>query len=221
MSDPEGESTWWKCHCNLQSNMRGAICHAISLHPQSMPSIPRQKICQKYQNVDRYRHVYMKIYSVIREECTCYMACNSHPIHDVEKMFLGRYRSIHTAKMIFGPYQWNTFQWGKGHHLPCHITSHTICKKHMHTKKMWRYEYQDRYSPLELQMCIKTIKKCTFHMPHNCSQMNHIEKICMGDIEHYIYYKKLFVEHFNEIPSSWGSSAMPCHCTQDLCQALQ
>ena len=31
----------------------------------------------------------MKIYRVIREECTCYMACNSHQIHDVEKMFWG------------------------------------------------------------------------------------------------------------------------------------
>ena len=47
----------------------------------------------------------MKIYRVIREECTCYMACNSLKIHDVEQRFLGRYRSIHTAKMIFGPYQ--------------------------------------------------------------------------------------------------------------------
>ena len=36
-------STQQKCQCNLQSNMRGSICHAISLHPQSMPSIPRQK----------------------------------------------------------------------------------------------------------------------------------------------------------------------------------
>ena len=42
----------------------------------------------------------MKIYRVIREECTCYMACNSHQIHDVEKIFLGRYRNINTVKMI-------------------------------------------------------------------------------------------------------------------------
>ena len=40
----------------------------------------------------------MKIYRVMRGECKCYMACNSHKIHDVEKMFLGRYRSIHKAK---------------------------------------------------------------------------------------------------------------------------
>ena len=72
----------------------------------------------------------MKIYRVIREECTCYMACNSDQIHDVEKMFWGRYRSIHTAKMIFGPYQLNASPREKGHHLPCHITSPTICKKH-------------------------------------------------------------------------------------------
>ena len=31
----------------------------------------------------------MKIYRVNREECTCYMACNSHQIHDVEKCFWG------------------------------------------------------------------------------------------------------------------------------------
>ena len=43
----------------------------------------------------------MDIYRVIREECTCYMAYNPHHIHDVEKMFLGRYRSIHTAKNDF------------------------------------------------------------------------------------------------------------------------
>ena len=44
----------------------------------------------------------MKIYRVIREKCTCYMACNSHQIYDVEKMFLGRYRNIHMTKNNFG-----------------------------------------------------------------------------------------------------------------------
>ena len=47
----------------------------------------------------------MKIYRVIREECTCYMACNSQKIHDVEQMLWERYRNIHIAKMIIGPYQ--------------------------------------------------------------------------------------------------------------------
>ena len=46
-----------------------------------------------------------KLHIMIREECTCYMACNSYNIYDVEKMFWGRYRSIHTAKNDFGPYQ--------------------------------------------------------------------------------------------------------------------
>ena len=47
----------------------------------------------------------MKIYRVMRGECKCYVACNSYKIHDVKKMFLGAYRRIHAAKMIFGPYQ--------------------------------------------------------------------------------------------------------------------
>ena len=33
--------------------------------------------------------------------------------------------------------------------------------------------------------------------------------------------QKIFVQHFNEMPSSWGSSAMPCHFTHDLCQAFE
>ena len=40
----------------------------------------------------------MKNYRVISEKCTCYMACNSHQIYDVQKMFLGRYRNIHMTK---------------------------------------------------------------------------------------------------------------------------
>ena len=42
------------------------------------------------------------MYRVIREKCTCYMACNSHQIYDVQKMFLGRYRNIHMTKNNFG-----------------------------------------------------------------------------------------------------------------------
>ena len=42
----------------------------------------------------------MKIYRAIREECTCYMACNSHQIHDVEKMFWGDTEVYILQKMI-------------------------------------------------------------------------------------------------------------------------
>ena len=90
-------STLLKCHCNLQSNMRGlSVMPYLFIHNlfQAFPD----KIFKNFQNVDRYKHVFMKIYRVIREECTCYMVCNSHKIHDVERMFLGRNRSIHTAK---------------------------------------------------------------------------------------------------------------------------
>ena len=36
-----------------------------------------------------------------------------------------------------------------------------------------------------------------------------------------MYHKKRFLEHFNEMPTSWGSSAMHCHFTCDLYQAYQ
>ena len=67
MSDPDGgvHLTKMSLYLYLQSNMRGFICHAISLHPLSIPSIPRQKHMSKYQNVDRYKHVCMKIYRVM------------------------------------------------------------------------------------------------------------------------------------------------------------
>ena len=43
----------------------------------------------------------MKIYRVIREECKCYMACNTYQIHDIENIFLRRYSSIHTVQNDF------------------------------------------------------------------------------------------------------------------------
>ena len=66
----------------------------------------------------------MKIYRVIREECTCYMACNSYKIHDVEKMFLGRYRSIHTAKNDFWTISMKCLPMGEGTSsaMPYHFT---------------------------------------------------------------------------------------------------
>ena len=56
----------------------------------------------------------MKVYSVIREECTCYMACNSHQIHDVDSIFLGGCRSIHTAKNDFWTISMKYLPMGEG-----------------------------------------------------------------------------------------------------------
>ena len=69
-------------------------------------------------------------------------------------------------------------------------------------------------------MCIKGIKKCTFHMPHNADKWTMLKKSVLGTLS-ITYTAKIVLEHCNEMPSSWGSSAMLCHCTQDLCQALQ
>ena len=38
-----------KCQPDSKSHFGGFICHPMSLHPLSIPSIPRQKICKKYQ----------------------------------------------------------------------------------------------------------------------------------------------------------------------------
>ena len=64
----------------------------------------------------------MKIYRVIRQECTCYMAYNSHQIHDVEKMFLGRYRNIHMEKIIFDHI--HEIPPNKGRDIICHAILH-------------------------------------------------------------------------------------------------
>ena len=85
------------------------------------------------------------------------MASNSYKIHDVEKNVFGRYRSIHTAKNDFEPYQWNASPWQKGAHLACHITTPMIDDKHTQTKNMCKYQYSYKYSHLKLQICRKTM----------------------------------------------------------------
>ena len=77
-----------------------------------MPNLCIHNLCQAFpdknmerdQNADTYKHVYMKTYTVIREKCTCYIAWNSHQIHDVEKMFLGVREIYIWQKIIFGPH---------------------------------------------------------------------------------------------------------------------
>ena len=56
----------------------------------------------------------MKIYRVIREGYTCYMARNTHQIHDIENIFLGRYRSIHTVQNDFSTISMKYLPMGQG-----------------------------------------------------------------------------------------------------------
>ena len=56
----------------------------------------------------------MEVYRVIREECTCYMACNTHQIHNIENIFLGRYRSIHTVQNDFSTISMKCLPIGQG-----------------------------------------------------------------------------------------------------------
>ena len=55
----------------------------------------------KYEHVDRYWHVYIKMYRVMTRKQKCHMASNSYKIHDVEKNVFGAYKSIYTAKKDF------------------------------------------------------------------------------------------------------------------------
>ena len=136
---------------------------------------------QKYQNVDRYSHLYIKIYRVKRGNVIWLTIPTK--LMMLKKCF-GGHTSIHTSKNDFWTISMEA-------HLQCHITSPTIYEKHAQIQNIWKYQYEDRYSPLKLQICIKTIKKCTFHMPQNCWQMNYVEKICIGDTEHYMYCKNI------------------------------
>ena len=49
----------------------------------------------------------------MRRKCTSHMASHSYKMNDVETMFWGGYRSMCTAKMIFGPYQWDSSHMGR------------------------------------------------------------------------------------------------------------
>ena len=55
---------------------------------------------QKYQNVDTYRHLYLKMYRIMTGKYKCHMACNSYKIHDVERMSLGHIEVYVLQKMI-------------------------------------------------------------------------------------------------------------------------
>ena len=47
----------------------------------------------------------MKLYREMRGKCKCDMVVNSYKISNVERMFLGGYRSTHTVKNYFGAYE--------------------------------------------------------------------------------------------------------------------
>ena len=144
------------------------------------------------------------------------MAHNSYKMNDVEKTFGGIQEYMYCKKW-FLDYINEILPMGEGSSsaMPYHFTHYVweTCTD----KNMWKYQYEDRYSPLKLQMCIKTIRKCTFHMPCYSWQMNFVEKICIGGIEHNMYCKKYL----------WSISVkclplgvhLPCHVTSPVIYA--
>ena len=128
----------------------------------------------------------------------------------LKKCFLGDTQLYILQKLIFDHINEMTSHGGR--ELICHaISLHPLSMRNMQTINMWKYQYEDRYSPFKLQMCIKTIKKCTFHMPHNCWQMNYVEKICIGGIEHSLYCKKYLLNiSMKCLPHGVH---LPCHVT--------
>ena len=112
-----------------------------------------------------------------------------------------------------------------GRELICHaISLHPLPMRNMHrtkqAKNMWKYQYEDRYSPSQVADAYKNNQEMYISHALQCWQMNYVENLYWGCGALHIL-QKIFVEHFNEMPSSWGSSAMPCHFTHYLCQAFQ
>ena len=62
----------------------------------------------------------------MRWKCKCYMAHNSYKINDVEKMFMGGYRSINTAKNDFWTTSLKFLPMGEGS-MQCHFTNY-LCQ---------------------------------------------------------------------------------------------
>ena len=105
----------------------------------------------------------------MRGKCKCDMAHNSYKINDVEKMFLGGYTSIHTAKTDFWTTSMKCLPMGEGELIWHAISLHPLSVRNMHRQKIC--ENINMKTDIALSICrcvIKTVKKCTFHMPHNC-----------------------------------------------------
>ena len=57
--------------------------------------------------------------------------------------------------------------WGKEPHLSCHITSPTICKKHVQTKICKDMNIKTDI-PSQVADVYKNTHEMYIHMPHNC-----------------------------------------------------
>ena len=128
MSDCETSVHLITCHCNLQSRMRGFICHAISVHPLFLPSIPSQNNMYKFQNVDPHRHLYIQIKRELRSKYTCDMASHAYKMNDVEKMFWGD-TEVYLLQKWFWTISMKFLPTGEENStaMPCHFT-HDLCQ---------------------------------------------------------------------------------------------
>ena len=72
----------------------------------------------------------------MRGKCKHYMACNSYKMNDVEKMFMGGYRGIHTVKKHFLDYITESPPHG-GKELICHaISLQPLSMRNIHRPKI-------------------------------------------------------------------------------------
>ena len=101
-------------------------------------------------------------------------------MNDVEKMFWRDTEVYVLQKIILDHIKKIPPPIREGSSFPHAISLNPLSMRNIHRQKYVKKQYEDRYSPLKLQMCIKTIKKCTFHMLCNCSQMNYVEKATLG-----------------------------------------
>ena len=93
-------STWWTCHCNLQSDQRSSYVMPYHFMHYLHQAFLHKTICKKLQNIHTHWHLYIKINREFRTKGRCDMDNHACKMHDVEK-FWEVYRSICTAKNDF------------------------------------------------------------------------------------------------------------------------
>ena len=115
----------------LNSFPGGFICYAMSIHPLSIPCIPRQK---NLKNINMKRDIGLcsfKIFIEMRGKCKFQMALSCLKIDYFEKLWGDR--ELHVLRKYFWSMSIKFVPLGGGVHLPYHVTSPIIYSKHLQT----------------------------------------------------------------------------------------
>ena len=209
-------SIWLKYHCNFQANMRGFIFHVISLHPLSISSIPRQKICK---NIKMYTDIGIytcKFIEKWEERNVSFIWCSiPTKLMMLKQCFRGiqEYmycKNVWSISMKFLP-------WGKGAQLPCHITSPSIyykCEYHIvhpdlceilfKIKKYSNSGFSGGFKGMWCLLWIRSIWPTSYLWGHSVSMTHPMKPACI-----------------RYIPGPLENQILPYVDQDDLCEALE